>query len=79
MIETPSGSVVGLNEALRDLRTMGFRITLAHPERSPELQRAPVLLAELTRQGVLLQINADALVADAPCTVVSSSTPVLWS
>ena len=65
LIETPSGTVVGLNEALYDLRTKGFRVTLAHPERSPELQRAPVLLAELTRQGVLLQINADALVADA--------------
>ena len=34
LIETPSGSTSGLDALLYQLRAKGFRVTLAHPERS---------------------------------------------
>jgi protein-tyrosine phosphatase len=61
LIESPSAAVAGLPELLYRLRLQGFRITLAHPERSREFQRKPSQLRELVRQGVLLQVNAEAL------------------
>jgi protein-tyrosine phosphatase len=61
LIESPSAAVAGLPELLHSLRLQGFRITLAHPERSREFQRKPSQLRELVRQGVLLQVNAEAL------------------
>jgi protein-tyrosine phosphatase len=65
LIETPSLSVAGLDTLLYALRARGLRITLAHPERSPEFQRDPTPLEELTRQGVLLQLDAETLLRDA--------------
>jgi protein-tyrosine phosphatase len=64
LIETPSANVVGLDGLLYRLRAKGFRITLAHPERSGEFQRDPARLAGLAQQGVLLQVNADALLSE---------------
>jgi protein-tyrosine phosphatase len=64
LVETPSGSVFGLDRMLYEIRARGIRVTLAHPERSPEFQRAPERLDELVHQGVLLQVNAGSL-ADA--------------
>ena len=61
LIETPSGSVIGFERLLYELRARGFRLTLAHPERSPEFQRDHGPLGELVSQGVLLQVNADSL------------------
>jgi len=61
LIETPSTTTAGLDSLLYQLRARGFRITLAHPERSREFQRDPAPLARLVDQGVLLQINADTL------------------
>jgi protein-tyrosine phosphatase len=61
LVETPAGDVVGLANFLFMLQTKGLRITLAHPERNPGFQRDPSPLADLVRQGVLLQVNADAL------------------
>ena len=63
LIETPPGSVEGLPRLLYELRRKGFRITLAHPERNQELQRKYALLEDLAHQGVLLQINAESLIA----------------
>ena len=60
LIETPTFNVVGLESLLYRLRAKGLRVTLAHPERSVPFQRDPSRLAELVRQGVLLQVNADA-------------------
>lgn len=62
LIETPTFNVVGLESLLYRLRAKGLRVTLAHPERSVPFQRDPSRLAELVRQGVLLQVNADALI-----------------
>jgi protein-tyrosine phosphatase len=61
LVETPSLNVAGPDRLLFELRVKGFRITLAHPERNPEFQRDPSRLADLARQGVLLQPTAGAL------------------
>jgi protein-tyrosine phosphatase len=62
LVETPSLNVAGLDRLLYELRIKGFRITLAHPERNPEFQRDPSRLEDLSRQGVLLQPTAEALI-----------------
>lgn len=62
LIETPT-DVTNIDQLLYQLRTRGFRVTLAHPERSPRFQRDPGSLQSLSEQGVLLQINAGALLA----------------
>lgn len=61
LVETPSASVVGLDSLLFQLSARGYRITLAHPERSPDFQRDAETVHNLVRQGILLQINADSL------------------
>ncbi len=63
LIETPALNVVGLDRLLYELRAKGYRVTLGHPERSPYFQHDDALLRELVDQGVLLQINADSLLA----------------
>jgi protein-tyrosine phosphatase len=63
LIETPN-TIVGLEALLYQVRTRGFRVTLAHPERSREFQRDPSTLEALVERGILLQINADALLGD---------------
>ncbi len=47
---------------LRELHARGHGIVLAHPERSPALQRRPRLLEQLVDEGMLVQITAGALV-----------------
>ncbi len=63
LIETPSLNTAGIDHMLYALRAKGYRTILAHPERNPELQRDSVLLERLVEQGVLLQVNADSLLA----------------
>ena len=41
------------------IRAAGFRVVLAHPERSPGIQRRPELLLELMEEGTLVCFNAD--------------------
>jgi protein-tyrosine phosphatase len=65
LIETPTFNVVGLERLLYQLRTKGLRVTLAHPERNVEFQRDPKRLVGLTRQGILLQVNAETLLEKA--------------
>jgi protein-tyrosine phosphatase len=61
LIETPTFDVVGFESRLNQLRAKGLRVTLAHPERNVEFQRAPSRLADLVQDGVLLQVNAETL------------------
>jgi protein-tyrosine phosphatase len=61
LIETPATSMGGIDQHLFYLRANGFRITLAHPERSGEFQADEKLVEELVDQGVLMQINAKSL------------------
>jgi protein-tyrosine phosphatase len=64
LIETPQINTVGLETALHAVRVRGYRITLAHPERSGEFQQDVSRLSALVDQGILLQINADTLLGD---------------
>lgn len=63
LIETPN-TVVGLEALLYQVRTRGFRVTLAHPERSREFQRDASGLEALVERGILLQVNADGLLGN---------------
>jgi protein-tyrosine phosphatase len=60
LLETPHGRLpAGFDERVLALAARGFRLTLAHPERSPEVQP---LLGPLVEAGVLLQLTARSLV-----------------
>lgn len=61
LIETPVGTVAGLDRLLYSVQSRGFRVTLAHPERCPQFHRDHGPLGGLAAQGVLLQVNADSL------------------
>jgi protein-tyrosine phosphatase len=62
LLETPYG-VIGpsFEAAIERLWSLGYRILLAHPERSRTFQQAPLRVAELVRRGVLVQITAASL------------------
>lgn len=64
LIESPHLSNVGLDVALYEMRSRGYRIILAHPERTGEFQDDASKLAELVHQGVVIQINAESLLGD---------------
>ena len=64
LLETPSEPWL-IEPMVRRLQQQGFRVTLAHPERSRWFYTEPSRLARLVEQDVLLQIDADALLADA--------------
>lgn len=61
LIETPFSRVVGLDRFIHQLQAKGFRVTLGHPERSPQFQNDLSPLHALVEQGVLLQLNAESL------------------
>ena len=60
LIETPE-NVSLLDRMLAPLTDRGYRITLAHPERTGDFQRRPERLEQLVREGALLQVNAASL------------------
>jgi len=62
LLETP-WEPFGLDfeDAVDDLLARGFRVTLAHPERSPTLQADPARLGRLVEQGALVQVTASSL------------------
>ncbi|MEA2212422.1 MAG: protein-tyrosine phosphatase [Solirubrobacteraceae bacterium] len=62
LIETPP-DVSMLEQLLFQVRARGKRVTLAHPERSGAFKNNSEPLARLSEQGVLLQVNAQALLA----------------
>jgi protein-tyrosine phosphatase len=51
----------GFATGARALAARGYRLLLAHPERSPVFLRAPDLLAELVAEGMLAQVTAASL------------------
>ncbi|MBE2318733.1 hypothetical protein DVA67_022340 [Solirubrobacter sp. CPCC 204708] len=64
LVETPYGELPPvLEELLFRIRTRGFRVLLAHPERNPTFQRDPERLGRLVDGGVLVQLTAASLVA----------------
>jgi protein-tyrosine phosphatase len=63
LVEPPFTPVAtGLERILLDLQDSGSRVLLAHPERSPAIQRDPRMLASLVRAGVLTSLTAGSLV-----------------
>jgi protein-tyrosine phosphatase len=62
LVETPYGGLAAtFEDHLFSLTVRGHRVTLAHPERNPDLQRDPHRLAAIAQRGVLLQVTAGAL------------------
>lgn len=54
----------GIEEMVADLHARGFRVLLAHPERSPAFQREPERLARLVEAGALAQVTTGAFTGD---------------
>jgi protein-tyrosine phosphatase len=64
LLETPNVPLTPVfAPMLFAVQARGFGVLLAHPERNATFQRSPQLLADLVRQGVLLQLTAASLVA----------------
>ncbi len=62
LVETPYGPLpAGFEEMLFRIRTCGYRILLAHPERSPSFHSDPQRLVDLVEGGVLVQLTASSL------------------
>ncbi|MCW2953697.1 MAG: Protein-tyrosine-phosphatase [Conexibacter sp.] len=61
LLEAPLQAVGPLEAVVGDLVGRGHRILLAHPERSPMVQRDPHLLVRLAHAGVLTQVTASSL------------------
>jgi protein-tyrosine phosphatase len=71
LVETPYGPLPGdFEDRLLELAGRGFRLTLAHPERSPTVRERPELIGALVDRGVLVQLTARSL------TGRGASTPV---
>ena len=71
LVETPYGSLADdFEERVLALAGRGFRLLLAHPERSEALQRDPARVGALVSQGVLVQLTARSLVASAVTSAV---------
>ena len=62
LLEAPLQQRAVLEPAARSLLQRGHRVVLAHPERSPLLQRDPAMLRRLAREGVLTQLTAGSFV-----------------
>ena len=62
LVEVPYGPLPeAFEHGIETLTDLGYRIVLAHPEVSCDLQREPERLAALVDAGVLLQVTARAL------------------
>jgi protein-tyrosine phosphatase len=62
LVETPYASVgPDFEEMLDQLTRRGYRILLAHPERSLTFQTQPTRLEQLVERGVLLQVTTNAV------------------
>jgi protein-tyrosine phosphatase len=66
LIEAPMVMAHNLPAMLAELADRGYRTILAHPERCPDFQRDDALPAQLVEQGVVLQVNAEAVLGNAP-------------
>jgi protein-tyrosine phosphatase len=64
LLETPYGSLPDdFEDRVLAVAARGFRVTLAHPERSRELQADPDRVGALVGHGVLVQLTARSLAA----------------
>jgi protein-tyrosine phosphatase len=58
LLEAPLRPGVGFAPVVHALLERGHRVLIAHPERSPLLQRDPATLRELVRAGAATQVTA---------------------
>jgi protein-tyrosine phosphatase len=64
LVETPYGVLSdSFEDMLFRIALRGYRVLLAHPERSPTFQRDPARLREIARRGVLIQITLPSVLA----------------
>jgi protein-tyrosine phosphatase len=62
LLESPYNAAAPfLEAAIFDVQLMGFRVLLAHPERSPPFQESPDRLASLVERGALCCVNAGSM------------------
>jgi protein-tyrosine phosphatase len=62
LVETPHGPLPpNFERLLSTVAARGFRVLLAHPEHSPDVQRQPERLAEVVEAGILLQLTGGSL------------------
>ena len=72
LAECPLTAVgTGFDAAVQAIAARGHRIVLAHPERSPMLQKDPDVLRRLVESGMLASITAGALLGRFGSTVKS--------
>ena len=64
-----SASATGFDSAVQSIAARGHRILLAHPERSPLLQRDPEILRRLVADGMVTSVTAGALLGRFGSTV----------
>jgi protein-tyrosine phosphatase len=70
LVECPFVASGGVLPALAThFRDLGFRVLLAHPERSPECHQDPELLPELVEDGCFVQLTAASFAGDFGRTV----------
>ena len=78
LIESPFSPVAGDFEPMvLDLHMRGFRVLLAHPERSPAFQRDPARLERLVDAGVIAQLTATSMSGEFGNTVRRFSASLL--
>jgi protein-tyrosine phosphatase len=62
LIESPFQQFpLGWEGLLADIRGLGYKVLLAHPERCASLARKPALVDEIKNTGIYVQVNLDSL------------------
>jgi len=75
LVETPYGPLpADFSERVLELAARGFRLTLAHPERSPSFQEHPEAVGALVERGVLVQLTARSLSGRRAATATAART-----
>ena len=78
LLECPFSPVAStMDLVVTDLQRLGFRVLLAHPERSPSFQREPARLARLIERGARAQVTAGSLAGDFGAGVRRSALRLL--
>jgi protein-tyrosine phosphatase len=78
LLECPFQPVDGtMGRMVADLQDRGFRVLLAHPERSHTFQRDPSRLAALVQRGALAQVTTGSLTGDFGRTARNAATTML--
>lgn len=61
LLEMPHDLYVDLRHTIEELRQVGIRPILAHPERTPELLHEPGTIEALIAQGCLVQVSSGSI------------------